>query len=524
MKQTSIYKVKSMILGKTNATFYTVDGGTVTVKQGDPRLALIIQQVQPYFARQQAVEIDFSEGRVDVYKDFSEQTNGVVKLFRVMKKAVSSWFKEPKEVKHEAGHVTYEYEPLAPIEDVLKEAVEHSSDSTPITEEETVVAVVGNKILPEAERLETLMSHAIKTGHSAAMAALMARLADMKDERNHSVKDVLKFLEKSDLPVTINGDIIAYKILRSKGDDFVDCHSGQVLQNVGYIVCVKDEIINMSRHNECAAGLHIARRGYLGSFSGSHVFLCKIRPEDIMVVPHGDPNKVRVRAYEILDVFSEEAFEILKRNKPITHLEFEQAKLTKALAGAYPPAHTRVTIGGDNGSNLTVEKIKNQPEAKDFEDAVHEVGKAALAVDDERAELNKVAPLNINEVRDNYETELAKVSEEKKKTIKPVSSKTDPRKAKKAARKAKAKPAPKATPTKAVPPQKKAEKPVATESQKPLTGKDAYLKMFDLWTNGLSEAFDQLVTAKKKSKKSWAALGFKPEQISVIEAELAKRK
>ena len=79
--------------------------------------------------------------------------------------------------------------------------------------------------------------------------------------------------------------------------------------------------------------MHIARRGYLGGFGGDVCVLCKIDPEDVMVVPHNDPNKVRVKGYHILSVMSDEAMKLLRANKPMTGEEDALELVYRAIKG-----------------------------------------------------------------------------------------------------------------------------------------------------------------------------------------------
>ena len=74
--------------------------------------------------------------------------------------------------------------------------------------------------------------------NSVGVQAFLARCAQFIDNRQHSVDDLMRFLERGDLPLADDGSIIAYKMLRRKNgseDIFVDCHSGNIPQRVGSV-------------------------------------------------------------------------------------------------------------------------------------------------------------------------------------------------------------------------------------------------------------------------------------------------
>lgn len=269
--------------------------------------------------------------------------------------------------------------PMSSIDEVMAnaKAIPASSEDFAMTVEEEkthdVVAVVVKDdgsvgLVPHAHKLATQVAHATKTGNNKGMNALLKRLAEMPTSRTHSVEDLLKFLERGDLPITDDGRIVFYKILRKKTGKFgyVDCHSGNVQQGPNVEVRMAESLVDTNRRNECSNGLHVARRQYLSSFSGDICFLGSLAPEDVVAVPDYDANKMRVCAYQLHFLLSDEDFRHVKANRPFTADMEIAKKLAIILAGNQPPITHLVTIGSRNGGDLKITKI-GDPEAAPVE-------------------------------------------------------------------------------------------------------------------------------------------------------------
>lgn len=407
-------------------TLYSSDGSTVVLVQGDPRVPVIVKKLQPVLTGPgTSMEIDLDdmnpmaiakepeekqESALNQFAEFEKQS-GVTKFFKVAKTTLKKFFgaSEPEpekpveiiapmemgEVKtfslaltmaevEQAADKDPEVEPISgtpmsSIDEVMAnaKAIPASSEDFAMTREEEsthdVVAVVEKAdgsvgLVPHAHKLATQVAHATKTGNSKGMNALLKRLAEMPTSRTHSVEDLLKFLERGDLPITDDGRIVFYKILRKKTGTFgyVDCHSGNVQQGANVEVRMAESLVDPNRRNECSNGLHVARRQYLSSFSGDGCFLGSLAPEDVVAVPNYDANKMRVCAYQLHFLLSDEDFSHVKADRPFTADMEIAKKLAIILAGNQPPITHMVTIGSRKGGNLTITKIGE-------EEAVEEV-------------------------------------------------------------------------------------------------------------------------------------------------------
>ena len=92
-----------------------------------------------------------------------------------------------------------------------------------------------------------------------------------------TAEEVLKFMEKVDLPLADDGSIILYKFLDkhpSKPGYYVDHHTRKVEQRIGSRVYMELADYTKSRA-ECATGLHVCAKDY-GQYGGE-ILLVKVR-------------------------------------------------------------------------------------------------------------------------------------------------------------------------------------------------------------------------------------------------------
>jgi hypothetical protein len=218
--------------------------------------------------------------------------------------------------------------------------------------EDTIIAVVDNKVIPGMEKIKSQFARAAKMGSTVGVENFLRRLASVIEQRQHSVDELLRFLERADLPIADDGSIIIYKVLERRGDKYVDCHSKKVDQFIGAFVCMDPKLVDHSRRNECSTGLHVARRGYISGFSGDVCVLAKLAPEDVIAVPHNEANKMRVCGYHIIAELTPVQHSLLKANKPLTGSIEGQELLAKAIAGQHVGRTHEVRITGAMGDGV----------------------------------------------------------------------------------------------------------------------------------------------------------------------------
>lgn len=362
-------KILAVVIDTTLLTLYRPDGSTIEIPQGDPRVRSIIDQVIPIIDRGGVAEIDLTIP--NSYGDFEKKTNGLVRFFKVAKKAVAHIFGADDDETETVMPGKHGNLPTTSSQQAVDEIIANAKPTTskefyqPKTDDnDTVVAVVntpqGKRIVPDIEKLHDQVKYGAAKGSTIGLQRLLERLGAVIDKRGHSVQDVIRFLELADLPIADDGSIIAYKALkrvRTSEGTYVDIHTGKVTQRIGSYVCVDEALVDRNRRNECSNGLHIARRGYLGSFRGDVCVLVKIAPEDVVTVPHGDANKVRVCGYHILFELSNDAYGKLKSNQPMTDNSAAADLVSRAISGKHPAPIEQVKIHGQLGTDIRISQM-----------------------------------------------------------------------------------------------------------------------------------------------------------------------
>ena len=420
---TDFVRIKGAIASKTQVVLYKEDGSTITLQQGDHRLKDLLDEILPIINRGEIAVVSLET--FSVYKSIEKKSNGLIRMFKMAKKAVVEFFAEPDPTPEPVanpykgqGSIVEEATPQpeegveiiqSPVRMVEEEVIagpayvpkplpamqELGDNEDQLSDDETLVAVVDGVMIPGIEQIRPLIVHAVKSNSQEAVHNFLVKLAAVIGKRKHSVEDILRFLEKGDLPLAKDGSIIAYKILRSKGDYYVDCHSQNVKQKIGSYVCVREDLVDLRRDAECSNGLHIARRGYLRNFPGDVCVLCKIEPEDVMTVPHRDPNKVRVKGYHILAELSQEAFQILRDNRPMTGDEASLRAVYDAIEGRHINRIEQVQVNGQMGANLQITQLA-KPVQLDPTVVTRAQMQGASAVDDETNIVGAVDPRELN--------------------------------------------------------------------------------------------------------------------------------
>ena len=565
-------RIVGAMVDKKQAILILEDGKQLTIKQGDHRLGDLMDKIVPIITRKEVAMVDLHD--FSVYSAFEQKTEGLTKFFRIAKDKVTGWF---------GGKTDTHTKERSTITEEGKEAVFRAIRGEVMTEEhvmkhgqpvdmadnvgseEVVVAVVQDKetgtkkVIPGVQNLKPHIERAVRSNTPHAVQNFLNRCATFIDQRAHSVDDLMRFLEKGDLPLAEDGSIIAYKMLNYymkdiTSDTFVDCHTNNIKQKVGSYVCVNENLVDLNRRNECSNGLHIARRGYLSSFSGQVCVLCKIDPEDVMVVPHGDPNKVRVKGYHILDVLSDEAKSLLSQNKPMTGEKDALTMVYNAIKGNHIGRIERVQVNGQRGTNVVITPLINTQTTSSSDYSKNDLDNAS-ALDDDKV-VGTVDPRAINK---KVTEEMTKMAAEKAKETKPVSvldtllldyntapegnAKVDAARALIAFKKAKKKGWDKLginqsvveailahAQTEATPqPVQEPEKPkTGTKEKKPVSIKSVTTPLLGSKSKPITKAEEArgfyensqwalLGELKRKSKKSWMALGFTSKEIAEIE-------
>lgn len=152
--------------------------------------------------------------------------------------------------------------------------------------------------------------------------ALAARILQFMDEGNPELaQPLINFLEKvrqnpsrraaeglydwairSKLPITPEGDILAWKIVRA---DYKDVHSNSFDNSIGNVVSVERNEVDENPDQTCSYGLHFCSTEYLPHFGGYNtdrrVLVLKINPADVVAFPRDyNISKGRCCRYEVI--------------------------------------------------------------------------------------------------------------------------------------------------------------------------------------------------------------------------------
>lgn len=398
--QSNTLRIIAAVVDTQHLVLYKENGETMTIPQGDVRIRPILDTVVPLLVKQGYAEINLEAFTPQSgYAQFEEASNGVVKLFRIAKNKLKGLFgkqeapTEPPVVALTVGTLPYVKEETAALQavtEILEHAVPVTSpqfnemgilaqgnvvettghtikDHSPDEAADTIIAVVDNKVIPGMEKIKSQFNRAVSSGSTKGMEAFLSRLGAVINNRSHSVEDLLKFMERGDLPVADDGCILIYKVLRLKDREkrtFVDCHTSKVEQWVGCYVCMDSSLVDPNRNNECSNGLHVARRGYVREFNGNVCVLAKVAPEDVIAVPAYDANKMRVCGYHIIAELSPEQYGLVRANQPITNDPAGKILLGQALAGQHIHRTHEVRLTEQNGGGVQVKSLDAVKPAK----------------------------------------------------------------------------------------------------------------------------------------------------------------
>lgn len=519
---------------------YTPEGDTIAIKQGDPRLAKIMKDITPILAANNIAVIDlddYAEKEQNVYKTQEENSNGIVKFFKVAKSKILALFgKESKPEIPVAPPVpptsvsiafdenalvvdTYEESPtpdakpipesqttptaVQQMEKAVAEIMQHAVPAaTPefenpqLDETHEIVAVVDQQVITNVDAIQPQIKNADVLQNYAGITEFLKRVASVASKRRHSSDDLMRFMRRGDLPIADDGSIIIYKVLnrtKEKGV-YVDIHSGKVHQKVGSYVCMDESLVDHDRSQECSNGLHVARRDYIHGFQGDVCVMAKVAPEDVIAVPQYDSNKMRVCGYHIIFEMSSEAHNLLRLKKPFTVDTEAQRMLGKAISGDHIGKIEEVRITGHKGAGVVIKSLMND------EAAIESAASNITTSLDKTAEVIPIDPIeNVVDIVDPL-----KVIEEVEQLPTPVQL---PEKKEEVI----------VEPPKEEPVAKPAQEPT---KKTPLTRAEKAQKLYEQIkkSKGVERSLlaTELLNFKSKAKVGWSSLGFTDDQVEKI--------
>lgn len=147
-----------------------------------------------------------------------------------------------------------------------------------------------------ADRLVSMIDAGLDYG---PLAQFLTKLQNNPAKR--VVDNLYEFMEKGNIPLTEDGDFLAYKAVR---DDFYDLHSGTFFNGAGATCTMPRNKVDEDPDRTCSSGLHVCSFDYLPHFShaNGHVMIVKINPADVVAIPRDyNATKMRVAKYVVID-------------------------------------------------------------------------------------------------------------------------------------------------------------------------------------------------------------------------------
>lgn len=126
----------------------------------------------------------------------------------------------------------------------------------------------------------------------------------MQNPSKRAVEELYTFLSHKNLPITEEGDFLAYKCVR---ENYLDKHSGTYDNSPGAVLEMSRNEVDDNCNNTCSYGFHAGSLEYSGP-SGSFwsntdkVIIVRINPADVASIP-ADHNaqKLRTAKYVVVD-------------------------------------------------------------------------------------------------------------------------------------------------------------------------------------------------------------------------------
>jgi hypothetical protein len=355
-------RIAAAIGSQHGITLYLEDGREENLPTTSWRTKAILDEVLERLARGEIVEVDLDNYSIEARVE--KETNGVVRFVKKTKSFVKGLFGRAEANDNEVVLVS----PPDPINvGSGARAAPAKVEAPKLVKQEPeteLVAIVTDKktgeevVIPGVAALEKHVEAAVLSNNVIGLQRFMERLAQMQKQRSHTVKELMRFMERGDLPIADDGCIVAYKVLKTKDYNnkglFVDCHTGKVEQRVGSKVMQDESLIDQNRRNECSTGLHIARRGYLSNFGGDIITIVKVAPEDVVAVPDYDANKMRAAAYHIVGLIPPGLHGVLRSDKPMTSNPEAAKILADVIAGRHIGVTEHVRITAAKGGSFSV--------------------------------------------------------------------------------------------------------------------------------------------------------------------------
>ena len=274
---------------------------------------------------------------------------------------------------------------------VLELDLDNVTDTTITTEDGSIITFNESSITTEKAKysldlrsLESFSAYAQANGYS--IAPLIEKVSQSLDINDvESMKDLFTFLTKNNLPITVEGNILAYKVLYESATGLLyDCYSKTIYQDIGDEVYMPRSFVTVDRSVHCSTGLHVCSIQYAQWFmrGSCTLALVKVDPRDICSVPTDTASKVRCCRYQILGLISDDELPAVfddNLDAAPKYKELLNHAINEDFEGTYRVHEllTPTVVKSSDVSTRTVGKFKLKlsvdPEAQRFNNLVKKV-------------------------------------------------------------------------------------------------------------------------------------------------------
>jgi len=118
-----------------------------------------------------------------------------------------------------------------------------------------------------------------------------------------AVDELYTFLDHKNLPITENGNFMAYKAVRA---DYTDKYTGKFLNTVGSVLEMPRNKVDDDKNIGCSYGFHAGTVEYAKNFMDrdGHLMLVEINPADVVSIPTDCQfQKLRTCKYKVVDEY-----------------------------------------------------------------------------------------------------------------------------------------------------------------------------------------------------------------------------
>jgi len=130
------------------------------------------------------------------------------------------------------------------------------------------------------------------------LVKFLGKLMDNPSRR--SVDELYTFLEHKNMPITAEGNFLAYK---GVNNDFTDNYSGKFDNSVGQVLKMRRNGVCDDANLGCSSGFHAGSYDYAKGYAsgGGNLMVVEINPADVVSVPHDcECQKLRTSEYKVV--------------------------------------------------------------------------------------------------------------------------------------------------------------------------------------------------------------------------------